>query len=191
MRSILNGIVLFLLLAVLVPIPTAHGKNQGDPEMTDIILTTSAEDLLLFATVKNGFTQEMLQGVRNGIPITFDFDIELEKIRSFWPNKTLVARTIRHKMTFNSLKETFQIIRSEKNNQAVTSRSLDRARSLMAELNGIPLIKRARLIPDASYVLRVKATLVENTLPLGMHYIIPFTSLWNFETDWRSVQFRY
>ena len=38
---------------------------------------------------------------------------------------------------------------------------------------------------------RIKATLAETTLPLGIHYILPFTSLWDFETDWRTVEFRY
>ena len=43
------------------------------PEIKDIIVTTSDVDLLMFATVKNGFTQEMVNEAKAGTPIVFTF----------------------------------------------------------------------------------------------------------------------
>ena len=140
--------------------------------------------------VKNCFTEEMLEGVRNGIPLTFRFTIELEKIRSKWFDVTMVEETINHTLSYDAIKETYQVDFSEKNKPEVT-KSQEKAKQLMAELSGLKVIARKELIPDAPYALQIKATLVENTLPLGMHYILPFTSLWNFETDWRTIEFRY
>ena len=180
--------VLFLILLIFCS-PTLAAKNN-EPTIEDIIITTSNTDLLLFATVKNCFTDEMLTGVRNGIPLTFSFQLQLDQIRSNWFDVTLVEKTITHTMTYNAIKEEYSIVFSEKNNLELT-RSEDKARQLMAELSGLEVINRGTLIPDASYSIRIKATMDENTLPLGMHYIIPFTSLWNFETDWRTIEFRY
>jgi hypothetical protein len=61
----------------------------------------------------------------------------------------------------------------------------------MSELNGVKIIERHELIPDVLYALHVKAILAEKTLPMNMHYIVPFISLWDFETDWRTIEFRY
>ena len=61
----------------------------------------------------------------------------------------------------------------------------------MVELNGIKIIPRNTMEPDAPYAIHVKAKLAEKILPLYMHYIIPFVSLWDFETDWRTIEFRY
>ena len=169
--------------------PALAAENK-EPTIEDIIITTSSTDLLLFATVKNCFTDEMLKGVRNGIPLTFSFQIQLAKIRSNWFDVTLMEKTITHTMTYDAIKEEYRIAFSEKNNPEVT-RLEDKARQLMAELSGLEVIARSELIPDAPYSIRIKATMDENTLPLGMHYIIPFTSLWNFETDWRTIEFRY
>ncbi len=179
--------VIFLLLFIQ---PVWAGE-QKDPDLKDIIITTSKSHLILFATVKNGFTSDMLEGMRNGLPVTFTFHIELDKIRTAWFDSTLVETTVTHRLKYDSIKQEYGITFSEKNGQIVTTRSLKEAKQLMAELNGFPLIARNKLIADASYALKIKATLAETTLPLGIHYILPFTSLWDVETDWRTVEFRY
>ena len=188
--SLISRTVPLLVLAALFLCPPAHADGDLEPTIEDIIITTSSTDLLLFATIKNSFTETMLEGVRNGIPLTFRFDIQLDKVRNKWFDATLVEETINHTLSYDAIKETYQIDFSEKSRPEVT-RSQEKAKQLMAELSGLKVIARKELIPDAAYALQIKATLVENTLPLGMHYIIPFTSLWNFETDWRTIEFRY
>jgi hypothetical protein len=177
------------LLVHLLQTPAAATEEQ-EPTIEDIIITTSSTDLLLFATVKNCFTEEMLEGVRNAIPLTFRFDVELDKVRNNWFDATLIEHNINHTMSYDPIKEEYQVAFSEKDRPEVT-RSEEKAKQLMADLSGIRVIALKKLIADAPYALQVKATLVENTFPLGMHYIIPFTSLWNFETDWRTIEFRY
>ncbi len=176
-----------LLMFLAVP---SMAADEKEPTIEEIIITTSSTQLLLFATVKNCFTDEMLEGVRNAIPLTFRFDIELNKERNNWFDVTLVDESITHTMTYDAIKEEYQVAFSEKNRFEVT-RSEEKAKELMAELSGLEIIAHKDLIPDAPYGLQIKATLVENTLPLGMHYILPFTSFWNFETDWRTIDFRY
>ena len=182
---------LLLILFSYVFVPLVSAGQQKDPDLKDIIITTSKSHLILFATVENGFTSEMLAGIRNGLPVTFTFHIELDKIRSAWFDSTLVETAVTHKLKYDSIKQKYSITFSEKNGQTVTTRSLKEAKQLMAELSGFPIIARTKLIADAPYALKIKATLAETTLPLGIHYILPFTSLWDFETDWRTVEFRY
>ena len=190
LSSLVSRTIPILLLTALLLYTPVQAADSKEPTIEDIIITTSSTDLLLFAMVKNCFTEEMLEGVRNGIPLTFRFTIELEKIRSKWFDVTMVKETINHTLSYDAIKETYQIDFSEKNKPEVT-KSQEKAKQLMAELSGLKVIARKELIPDAPYALQIKATLVENTLPLGMHYILPFTSLWNFETDWRTIEFRY
>ena len=188
--SLISRTVPLLLLTALLLCVPAQAADDQEPTIEDIIITTSSTDLLLFATVKNCFTENMLEGVRNGIPLTFRFDIQLDKVRSKWFDASLVEETINHTLRYDAIKEIYQVDFSEKNRPKVT-RSQDKAKQLMTELSGLKVIPRKELIPDAAYALQIKATLVENTFPLGMHYFIPFTSLWNFETDWRTIEFRY
>lgn len=187
----LAHILFTLTILSLIFTPPLCAKQEQEPELTDIIITTSESHLLLFATAKNCFSQEMIQGMQNGIPITFNFHVELNAVRSGWFDATLVEETLTHTLRYNSFKKEYEITLSEKKGPAVTTRSLEEAKELMAEVNGFALIERKNLTPDSPYTLRIKATLAETTLPLGMHYVLPFTSFWNFETDWRTIEFRY
>lgn len=185
--SILSAIVLVFLFCS----PLIADEDQQEPYIADILITTSQSHLLLFCSIKSNFTPEMIEGVKNGIPITFSFLVELEEMKSKWFDKTMAEMNIQHTLIYDSLKEQYEIHRSEKTNNPAVTDSLEKALEIMVELSGIKIIHRDELIPDAPYAIHVKAKLAEKTLPLYMHYIIPFISLWDFETDWRTIEFRY
>jgi len=191
MNSFLFRILFLPVLCLLLFPHSGYTQEDTEANIADIIITTSKTHLLLFCAIKNSFTPEMIEGVRNGIPITFEFYIELEKINKNWPDTTLAEQTVQHTLNYDPLREEYQVTLPEKANKTVTSQSIDKAMEYMAELNGVKIIERDKLIPDAPYALHVKARLAEKTLPLNMHYIIPFISLWDFETDWRTIEFRF
>ncbi|PIE58320.1 MAG: hypothetical protein CSA33_03770 [Desulfobulbus propionicus] len=181
-----------ILVCILLALPlTISSKEAASPELKDIIVTTSNSHLLFFATVSNAFTPEMMEGVHNGLPITFVFQLQLTKVRNKWFDSDLVDTKLSHTLTYDSLKEEYTIQRSYKKGKMQRTRSIVEAQQFMAELNGLQVVSLKELQPEAPYAIRLKATLIKNTLPLGMHYVLPFTSLWNFETDWRTIEFRY
>jgi hypothetical protein len=181
---------LLLIAGLLFSTLSTPAMAEQEPVIDDIVITTANSKLVLFATVMNCFTDEMLEGVRNGIPLTFRFDIELDKIRNNWFDSNLVGHKINHTMSYDPLKKEYQVAFAEKDRPEVT-RSLREAKQMMAEINGLKLIGLGKVISGSPYSLHIKATLVENTFPMGIHSIIPFASLWNFETDWRIIEFSY
>jgi hypothetical protein len=183
--------ILSIVFSILLLWSPAFADEELEPHIADILITTSQTHLLLFCSIKNSFTPEMVEGIHNGIPITFTFLVELELVKRKWLDKTLTEMTFQHTLSYDSLKEQYEIHRSEKTNNPVTTESLEKAIEIMVELNGVKIIHRDEMNPDAPYAIHVKAKLAEKTLPLYMHYIIPFISLWDFETDWRTIEFRY
>lgn len=184
-------VLLFIAGLTFFITPQAIAKEDPGPHIDDILITTSQSHLLLFCTIKNSFTPEMIEGIKNGIPVTFTFQIQLELIKGKWFDKTITEMNLQHTLSYDSLKEVYQIEQSEKTTKPTVVKTLDKAIEIMSELNGIKIIEREELIPDAPYAIHVKAKLAEKTLPLYMHYIIPFISLWDFETDWRTIEFQY
>ena len=166
----------------------AHAQNAT---IDELIVTNSSTDLLLFLTVNNAFTKQMEEGIKNGIPVTFNFYVKLEKKRNTWMNQELVSLRFDHTLSYDTLKEEYSIVRSEQAGQTLRTKSLAEAKKAMAQLNGPPVSPLKALQPEAGYLLRVKAKLAEKTLPLYAHYVIPFWSLWDFETEWYTVEFRY
>ncbi len=186
------SLALILLSALLISLPAMGWAAQAEsPEIKDIIVTTSDVDLLLFATVKNGFTPEMLDAVKAGTPLVFTFQLELVKTSDHWLDTSLVETAVTHTLSWDAAQQHYRITFSNQGDQGTTTKDIEQAKQLMAELNGVKVIGLADLVPDAPYAIHFKVVMKKGTLPLGMHNVLPFSSLWNFETDWRTIEFRY
>lgn len=181
----------FFLLALAIFWGGGQPALAQNATIEELIVSNSSTDLLLFLTVNNAFTKQMEEGIKNGIPVTFNFYVKLEKKRNTWMNQELVSLRFDHTLSYDTLKEEYSIVRSEQAGQTLRTKSLAEAKKAMAQLNGPQITPLKTLLPEAGYLLRVKVKLAEKTLPLYVHYVIPFWSLWDFETEWYTVEFRY
>src|SRR5665647_634333 len=183
----------FILLALIFLFYSAHAQanQEENVHFSDLIITTSKTHLLLFGLIKNGTSEEMLQGLHNGIPIQFTFLVELNKKEKNWPDLQLVSMHFRHILTYDTLQENYRVETEEKSQKTESFSQLSDALKAMSEINGLLVIELSQLIPDSSYQLRLKATLYEKKLPMKLNYIVPFVSWWNMETDWHTIEFTY
>lgn len=182
-RLLITQLVLVLFLF------SSLGARQA--QITDIIVTNNQEYLLVYFYTKGCFTPEMNKAIMSGLPTTFTFLLELTKPRSFWPNKKLAALKLHHTIKYDSLREEFQVTLSERGNQTFIFKEYAKAQEMMADVSNIQMIPLKQLEKNNQYQLRIKAELNKVTLPLYLHYILFFVSLWDFETDWYVVEFIY
>lgn len=173
----------FFTLASFYPVGISHGQEAA---ISDFTVSNSETQLLLYLTVEDWFTEDMQTAIHNGIPITFAFYVELFAKRNNWPDKKIREHEFYHIMEYDSLKKEYIIHRNEKGDSKVTA-SLEEARKLMSEINGFKVLPLAELEPETSYNLRTKAKLARKTMPLYFHYLIPFSSPWDFETGWHEL----
>ncbi|MCJ7833235.1 MAG: DUF4390 domain-containing protein, partial [Deltaproteobacteria bacterium] len=85
----------------------------------------------------------------------------------------------------------YSIQLSERGNQIFNVKEFSKAQEMMADVSNIQLIPLQALERNNQYQLRVKAELNKVRLPLYLHYLLFFVSLWDFDTDWYQVDFIY
>lgn len=180
--------ILVAMGCLLAPSRVLYAQESA---IDDVVVANSTTDLLLYCSVANSFTAEMIEGVHNGIPVTFTFFVDLEEERAFLPDREVVSLSFDHTLSYDTLKEEYRVSFPADAGKSVSTLSFDEAKRLMAEVNGFKVTALSNLVPDRNYTLSIKARLAKKTLPLNFHYIVPFWHLWDFETDWRPVQFRY
>jgi hypothetical protein len=180
--------VLFLIFLLVIPQVPVWGKQA---QITDIIVTNNQDSLLLYFYTKGCFTAEMNKAIMNGIPTTFTFLIELYKPRTFWPDRRLSSLKLHHTIKYDSLREEFSVILSERGNQTFVMKEFSKAQEMMADVSNIQVSPLHSLEKNNQYQLRIKAELNKVRLPLYLHYVLFFVSLWDFETDWFVVDFVY
>jgi hypothetical protein len=183
LRYLLLGFF-FFLLASLFQVRSSYGQEAA---ISDFTVSNSEDNLLLYLTVSNWFTEDMEAAIHNGIPITFAFSIDLFVKRPKWPDKKISEHEFNHIMEYDSLKN--RIHRNEKGDSKITT-SLEEAKKLMSQINGFKVLRLDELDPHTPYKLRAKAMLTRKTMPLYFHYLIPFSSPWDFETKWHELTLR-
>jgi hypothetical protein len=179
--------VCLLCLALLLWTDVSVQAKQATIE--DIILTTTSENLLLYCTIKNCFTEEMNRAILNGIPTTFTFHIQLHKKIRFFFDKKLADMKVNHTIKYDALRNEFALTLGSKSNSTITVKEFFKAKSLLTEVNGLKLASLDQIQSDRKYCVRIKAALNKVRLPFYLHYILFFVSLWDFETDWHEVLF--
>jgi hypothetical protein len=180
----------FLLILGLLLIASQAGYAQ-DATLTNITVSNTRDDLLLFLNLQGAFREEMKQAILSGAPSTFSFFAKLNRVRSLWFDKDIADLEVTHTIIYDNLKKEFTVTRSWKDNNPKVTKSFDEAKKWMTEIDSLKIIPLNRLEKGEQYQLRVKAEVSKKTLPLYLHYILFFVSLWDFETDWYTIDFTF
>ncbi|MGD2098969.1 MAG: DUF4390 domain-containing protein [Desulfobacterales bacterium] len=180
----------FLLILGLLLIASQAGYAQ-DATLTNITVSNTQDDLLLFLNLEGAFREEMKQAILSGAPSTFSFFAKLNRVRSLWFDKNIAELEVTHTIVYDNLKKEFTVTRSWKENNPEVTKSFDEAKKWMTEIDSLKIIPLNRLEKGEQYQLRVKAEVSKKTLPLYLHYILFFVSLWDFETDWYTIDFTF
>ena len=188
-RRHLEPLTLVLLFCFLLSFPSP--LQAAEATLSDIIVTNTQEDLLVFFDIKGCFTREMEEAILNGIPTTFTIVIKLYRTRTAWRDASIASITLEHTIKYDSLKNEFRVTRSEEDNAEIVFKDFEAAKKAMAEIRNIRVVPLRELQERGKYQLRVKAELEKVRLPLYLHYVLFFVSLWDFETDWYTVDFIY
>jgi hypothetical protein len=127
----------------------------------------------------------------NGVPAKFSFFLSLHRVRGFWLDKKITSLKIIHELKFDTLKREYTVTRSWEDGKQHGVKTFAEAEKLMTDINSLKVTALNRIEKGRRYQLRAKAQLNKISLPFDLHYVLFFVSLWNFETDWYSIDFIY
>ena len=191
----LGSAILFQFLTLWLIITAALAEpadgNGQKATIKELTATTTEHSLIVFGTLADSFTAEMIEVLHSGLALRFSFFVELYKSTDKWPSELIATRNFQHTMTFDTLKETYKVTLEEENNKSTSFASLAEAKFFINEINGVKLIDLQQLLPGQTYRLSMRAELYRKTLPLSLHNVLPFLSWWDVETDWHSITFTY
>lgn len=191
MNKDVKNLIVALLPALIVLLGWAGPAVAVEKAMVrDLVVANSSRDLLLYFQVGEIFRPDMEEGVLNGIPASLTFLVSLRELKNGQPGRPLAEVTINHTLSYDALREAFRLNLSEV--QGVQScTSLDKARKMLSEVNGAPVVGLNILRPGTEYDLGVKVRLEGKSLPLSINYLVPFWQTGEHESDWYHVQFKY
>jgi len=183
----LKGTIARLLIAagivfsLFIPFTSAHAS----PEITDVFLTNTAEDLIVYASLRDGFSEGLVEAIQSGVPTTFTFHLELYRNRNVWLDEPVSSRQAKHSVKYDLLRKEYRFTRDDSGAvEERTTKSLADLKSWMSELESVPLARYNTLIPNDRYYVRVKAEMKTTKLFFPLNYIFFFVSFLDEKTGW-------
>ena len=179
-----------ILLCIVIMIQPAMVVAQN-ATLKNIIVTNTRDDLLIYLTVEGAFHKDTETAISSGVPATFSFFVNLYQTRSFWFDKKISELEILHTINYDTFKSEYIVERSSDATPQKVVKSFEEAKKLMTEIDSLKVVELNRLAKGRQYQIRTKAKLSKLTLPFYLHYVLFFVALWDFDTDWYTIDFIY
>lgn len=189
MSSLISPKTCAVLLCIFLILPNPAIAQEA--VLTNIIVTNTRDDLLVYLNVEGAFSEKIKEAIMSGVPVTFSFFLTLYRIRGLWFDKQIADIKVTHTIKYDNLKKEFHVKRSWGNSKPIITQSFEQAQKLMAEIDSLKILSLGKLEKGKNYQIRTKAELSKLTLPFYLHYVFFFVSLWDFETDWYTIDFTY
>lgn len=175
-----------IIIAVLIALFSSTVASATEARI-DKLFVGKTPNLNLSFVILDAFKPEIEEGIKSGIPTTFKFFVELDRVRRFWPDKSIKKWTFKHTVKYDNLKEEYEVTRGELN-EVVRTKDIAEMKRLMVTGNAIELMIDKPLRGSSRHTVRMKAQMDTVKLPFLLRHMLFFITFWNFETDWYTFR---
>jgi uncharacterized protein DUF4390 len=156
--------------------------RSADLELQDGVYHLNARiDLPISEAVRRGLVE--------GVPLTLEVDLDIERVRQLLPNSRVAELTQRYRLQYNAVTARY-ILRNENSGQQESLGTVDEAIAHLSEVHSLPALDRALIAADRRYEGRVKARIDFGTVPFTLRLLMFWVSDWHRESDWYAWTFQ-
>jgi hypothetical protein len=139
---------------------------------------------LLHARVEYPLSPEIRNALRDGITLTFDLDVRVDRERRFWFNANIVDLTLRRELSYHAVSDRY-VVRDAKSGDQDTFATLDDALDFVGKVNGWPILVEPQL-DGGNYTISVRAGVRRGSLPASLRALLFWTDEWARQSEWYS-----
>jgi Domain of unknown function (DUF4390) len=156
--------------------------RSADLELKDGVYHLNARiDLPISEAVRRGMVE--------GVPLTLEVDLDIERVRQLLPNSRVAELTQRYRLQYNAVSARY-ILRNENSGQQESLGTVDEAIARLSEVHSLPALDKALIAADRRYEGRVKAKIDFGTVPFTLRLLMFWVSDWHRESDWYAWTFQ-
>jgi hypothetical protein len=156
--------------------------RSADLELKDGVYHLNARfDLPISEAVRRGLVE--------GVPLTLEVDLDIERVRQLLPDSRVAELTQRYRLQYNAVSARY-ILRNENSGQQESLGTLDDAIAHLSEVHSLPALDKALIAADRRYEGRVRARVDFGTVPFTLRLLMFWVSDWHRESDWYAWTFQ-
>ncbi|MGH8659096.1 MAG: DUF4390 domain-containing protein [Gammaproteobacteria bacterium] len=175
-----------LLFGLALPSCPAAATDIG---VETISMRVVNEVYVVDAALRCTLSEESIQALESGVPITFAIEITLKRKRDFLWDSVVTTLRQQYRVQHHALSEQHLLV----NLATGTSRSfstLDDTLDAFEHLTAIPLIEADKLDPNEVYIGQMRASLDIEALPTPMRPLAYLSPEWWMSSHWHQWEVR-
>lgn len=180
-----NSLLLFALLCLIIGSALPIQSQAQGFKILSANTNLKKHVYHLDANMELHFSDDALEALRSGVPLIVLVNIEVEKDRNWWWDKTIAELEQGYLLLYHALSEKY-IIHNLNSGAQQNYTSLNTALNSLSHLRDFPLIDKNLLDADDDYYVRIRTYLDIESLPAPMRPIAYISSQWQLESDWFS-----
>ena len=139
------------------------------------------------AEIDYGLTDAAIEALSNGVPLTFELDIEIVRKRRWLPDATAHELLQRHELSFHALTERY-LVRNLNSGEQHSYDTLSAALRGLGTIDRLPVIDASLLDDDREYLISLRSTLDVKSLsgPLRLLASLFRIGDWRLASEWHT-----
>ncbi len=175
----LRGLSLLAALLLAVPAPA-----WADGFVINAINTRLQENVYqLSAHIEFHPTEEVLEALKNGVPIPVLVEIEIQRKRKWWVDEDMAALQQRYRLQYHALSHQY-LLQNANSGAFYSFHTLDSALYALGRLQDLPLLDKQLILPGQHYEVLLHAELEIEALPSPLRPLAYITPAWRLDSDW-------
>jgi hypothetical protein len=123
------------------------------------------------------------QGLADGVPLTLELDLNIERVRQLLPNAGVAALTQRYHLQFNTVSARY-ILRNDNSGQQESLPTVDAALEKLSQVRGLPVLDKSLVSAHRRYEASVRAKVDYGAVPFSVRILMFWVNDWHRESDW-------
>ena len=184
-----HGLIRFVLAVIAGTVLVAPGFAQQIPERQGFFDIRSATTMLnegvheLEARLQLILSDEALDALNSGVPLTIDLEFEVIRVRGLWLDASDANLTFEYELEYRPLSQRY-IVRNLNSGDQDSFSTLYSALNNLGRIQGLPVIDDAVLSPGSEYRLRLRARLSTRQYPAALRLLFFWRSQWQLQSEW-------
>jgi Domain of unknown function (DUF4390) len=138
----------------------------------------------LYARVQYPLNPAIREALQDGVTLTFDVEVRVDRVRHLWFNANVVDLTLRRELAYHVVTDRF-MVRDVRSGDQKSFDTLKEALAYLGKVDGWPILVEPQL-DGGRYIISVRAGVRRGKLPASLRALLFWTDDWERVSKWYS-----
>jgi hypothetical protein len=138
----------------------------------------------LYARAEYPLNPAIREALQDGVTLTFDLEVRVDRVRHLWFNANVVDLTLRRELAYHVVTDRF-VVRDVRSGEEKGFDTLKEALAYLGKVDAWPILVEPQL-DGGRYIISVRAGVRRGKLPASLRALLFWTDDWQRVSKWYS-----